>query len=91
MGGLRALAWLVLPLLLLLLPVLLPPLAIQLTTVASWAAAFLDHTLGPSPTATTWDFIVVSAVQCIAVQVQCVGGGWQCWERRGRPVSRGRP
>ena len=57
----RVVCWLAVPVLLVLLPILLPPLSIRLSTAASRAAAFLEHRLGADLTATTWDYIVVGA------------------------------
>jgi hypothetical protein len=67
MGAVRqVLCWLAVPVVLVLLPVLLPPLSIRLSTTASRAAALLEHRLGADPAATTWDYIVVGAGSVVA-------------------------
>ena len=53
--------WLLGPLLLVLLPLLLPPLIINLTTPTSLAMAYIEHRLGEDQASTTWDYIVVGA------------------------------
>ena len=55
------LVWLLGPLVLVSLPLLLPPLIINLTTSISKAMAYLEHRLGEDPASTTWDYIVVGA------------------------------